>query len=126
MTNKATALSHSETRVLEMIPRGMYQAKPVSEIADVLEMDVRSVHGVIADLCIKYYIPIVSTRSAERKGVFIAVTEEEKLRALAEFESQVQENQKRINAVKKANVKEWQQNIVYHYQTELLSQKLSK
>lgn len=107
MSKQESTLRPVEEGVLRLLPIGADRAIPASEIASLVGIETRAVHSIIADLCIEHGVPIVSTRSGERKGVFIAASEEEKHRALAEFESQVHENMKRINAVKRASVERW-------------------
>ncbi|SEQ46247.1 hypothetical protein SAMN04488558_1122 [Ignavigranum ruoffiae] len=65
-------------RMLGILPKGMNNVKPLSYIANTLNIDFRQANALINELSIKYGIPIGSIRYGERPGVFIPLNNDEK------------------------------------------------
>lgn len=105
MENKIQ-LNRNQRRVLNMVPSGGGNPIPISEIASTLGMSKRTVASLINQLTLKG-IPIGSLRQAERNGVFIPLSNEERKAGLMPIRSQTADMAKRIEMVEHASLNDW-------------------
>lgn len=91
--------------VLDQIPYGSEKPAKVSDISKVINLTERDIHAVINVLTRKG-IPVCSIRSGESKGIFIPVTEQERIEGLLALQNQVADMANRIENVQKADL-EW-------------------
>lgn len=101
-----TKLTAKEKRVLGVLGLGKSQARNVSDLSKVTEMDTRTFNDIIFRLALKG-IPIVSNRTGENRGVYIAETEEEKIEGLQFLKAQIKNMTKRVQAVQASNPLTW-------------------
>ena len=99
-------LNRNQKRVLSLIPTGMDRPVLVTEISNILGLDKRSVARLINQLT-RLGVPIGSLRQADRNGVFIPLTEEERIAGLTPIKSQTADMAKRINLVEHASLSGW-------------------
>lgn len=99
-----------EKAVLELIPRGIERKIAISELVSLVGIDERSMYTIINNLR-KKGVPICAKRSGENRGYYVATNEEEKERGLASYKSQVKDMRELINAIEKADISNWMENI---------------
>ncbi|MGF2142051.1 hypothetical protein ACQUD9_05210 [Vagococcus fluvialis] len=115
MTKKE--LSVIETAVLSMIPRGTGKKVTLNDICQLTSLSLREVQSVINCLVFKYKIPIVANRGSG--GVFIPLTDEQRLEGLKGIKNQVIDLTKRIELVEASDLDNWDKPLKRNYQEAL-------
>ncbi|MFW3653472.1 hypothetical protein [Vagococcus fluvialis] len=115
MKRKLTVI---ESSVLEFIPRGMSNRKNLTDISKLIDLDVRSIQGVINRL-ISYGVPIVASRSHNKSGVYIATSQEEVVSGVKSIKSQIEEMKIRVYNVENADLDKWPSLVETSHQVKL-------
>ncbi|MRI80715.1 hypothetical protein GIY11_01535 [Aerococcaceae bacterium DSM 109653] len=97
-------MNYMQKRLFGLIPRGDERLVTLADLANILEIDVRSVQLMVNQLVIKFGIPICSYRDKFRSGLFIAITDEQRLDGLITFKEQVKNMNMRIGSVENADL----------------------
>lgn len=96
-------MTDNQRNVLSLIPAGADNPIPVKTISNIAELEVRTVNEIIHSLTVQFNIPICATRS-EPNGVFIALTENEKIIGTQSIKNQANTQLKRVESVLKADI----------------------
>lgn len=109
-----TKLSTTESKVLDMLPRGAERPIQARELMKLTGLSNRGLYIVINGLITKAGVPIVSIRTGEpeQRGFYIATNEEDRSTGLVSITQQTQDMTRRIKAVREADLYGWQQNII--------------
>lgn len=113
-------LSVIETAVLELIPRGREKRITLENIMKAIDLDKRTLQAVISRLVFSYGIPICATREKfDGSGIYIPLTNKERIEGLISIKAQTQSMTDRIAIVESANLKTWNKDLTYNYQSQL-------
>lgn len=99
-------LSENYLKVLRLIPVGKTRPRPTKEIADLLNLDVRSVREIVRNLIIKHNIAICGSRETNTAGYYIPSNDTERIEGIRALDRQNQEELKRIKALMYADLQE--------------------
>ncbi|MEG0285296.1 MAG: hypothetical protein RR494_04495 [Vagococcus sp.] len=113
-------LSVIETAVLELIPRGREKRITLKDMMKAIDLDERTLQAVISRLVFSYGIPICATREKFiGSGIYIPLTEKERIEGLISIKAQTQSMTDRIEIVESADLKNWNKGLTYNYQEKL-------
>ena len=98
-------LPQNYEQVLRLIPLGMARPIPNKEIQSVTGLSERLIRDIVKNLITQYKIPIGAVRG-DISGYFIPTDTEERFLGLVELDKQVREEQKRIEILMYADLKE--------------------
>jgi len=112
MDKSKIELTIIQAAVLEWIPRGGEHPVRLADLSKRIGLNTREIHSVINSLA-KSGIPIVSHRSGETAGIFIAVNEAERMSGLLPMQSQVKDMAERIAAVEGADLERWAESVSF-------------
>lgn len=104
MTKELNEMTDSQKRVFMLLPIGLDKLISKQEIEDILELDERTIMGIIEILILKYNIPIGSFRNSDNFGYFIATNEKEKDIGTYSLTQQINTMKKRAERVKNADL----------------------
>lgn len=95
-------------KLIEALPRGINNAKPVSYIAKLLKVDLRTVQAYKAIAIRDYGIPIGSRRDSHNGGLFIIENDEERTSVLKVSSSQITSEVLIQNALTQIDLNSWE------------------
>lgn len=105
-------LTKEETLLLCFIPRGIEKPISIKELTTLCNMDKRKIHKVVNRLT-SLGAPICSIRLMNNSsGLFIPLTEEQRVRGLTALKSQASDMCKRVSNVEKADLSNWGQDFI--------------
>lgn len=118
-----TKLSSLETKVLNLIPKGMDNRKNLKDISLLVHVNgkplsIRRTQDIINSLT-NYGIPICSSRSHDKSGVYIAETKDEVILGVRSLKKQADEMKIRAKNVENADLDNWPLMIDKTYQVQL-------
>lgn len=93
--------------VLAAIPVGADVKATISDIAKLTNLNKRQVSEIIFNLRVKFAIPIVSSRSLNDGGVFIAVNEDQRKMGLEAYNKQMNSMAKSYEILSKCDLNSW-------------------
>ncbi|URZ87210.1 DNA replication protein [Floricoccus penangensis] len=107
---KIKQLSELETRVLDLIPRGIDNPISTNDLETLSKIDKRTIYAIL-DRLRRYKVPVCAIRTGAKKGVYIATTDEEKKRGTEAYIKQAREMQRSVRALNTADVDNWEQGV---------------
>lgn len=110
MAKETKKLSKREQTVLDYIPLGIENKIKVRQIAELAGMDDRTIYIIIESLVHRHKIPVVASRNEHDNGIYIPMSDRERIEGLQALKSQAKTISKRIDTVEKADL-----NTVYKY-----------
>lgn len=96
-------MTDNELQILRLIPVGSDRPRHTSEIAKLTGFDVRTIRDIVRRLIIRHGVAICGNRADG--GLFIPANDTERLRGIVALDRQVDEEQKRIRALMRADLK---------------------
>ena len=106
-TNKLTV---NETKVLDILPRGIDRPITMTEISKLTELEPRVLYSII-DRLRRHGVPVGGLRSEEKNGYYIATTEAEKMIGASSYASQVNSMSETVANLLASDVSDWEQSI---------------
>ena len=106
----ANNLSIIEQNVLSLIPRGKDNRKTLQVISEAIDLTPREIQSVINTLITNHHIPIVATRS-KKSGVYIPLTQDERVEGLQSLKKQTSDQLKRIAIVESIDLDNWRSRV---------------
>lgn len=103
-----TNLSIIEQTVLSLIPRGKENRKTLKVISAYIDLKPRELQSVINGLISNHHIPIVAIRKG---GIYIPLSESERVDGLQGLKNQTQDQLKRIAIVESVDLENWQNKV---------------
>lgn len=105
-------LSIIEQAVLQLIPLGNERKISIREIETLIDLDERSIYGIINGLR-KKGVPICAQRNGDPKerGYYVATNETERSDGLAAYKSQVRDMQQLIKDIEGASLETWREDL---------------
>ncbi|MCO7150477.1 hypothetical protein P7H42_03720 [Vagococcus lutrae] len=97
-------LSIIEQNVLSLIPRGKANRKTLQVISGAIDLTPREIQSVINTLITNHHIPIVAIRKG---GVYIPLSEDERVDGLQGLKNQTSDQLKRIAIVESIDLDSW-------------------
>lgn len=97
----------TEAQVISLIPKGEDRKVTMTDLARLAALDTRTVQNLISSSK-KKGVPILSSREAGNSGYYIATTESERQRGLANLRHQIKEISAGIEGVEGADLDSWQ------------------
>ncbi|WP_125588373.1 DNA replication protein [Companilactobacillus jidongensis] len=111
-------LSSDESKILSLIPNGIDGRATTVDISTITGMSVRRIRLVVSDL-IKKGVPIVSERSQDSKGLYIATTDYERSLGLASFSNQINDMERRKLKLQQIDLNNWRSNFCFEDELKL-------
>lgn len=97
-------LDQDEQRLMDLLPKGMEQPRPLKELIKLTGWSNRRVRGVINRLIVVHQKPIGAQYDRPNNGYFIITNDKERNIALAPLTSQIAEMTKRAQAISNAEL----------------------
>lgn len=111
-------LSSDEAKVLSLIPNGSDGRVTTNDIENITGMSVRRIRSIVSRL-IQKGVPIVSERSQDSKGLYIATNDYERSLGLASFSNQISDMERRKLKLQQINLKTWRNNFCFEDELQL-------
>lgn len=102
-------LSIIEENVLSLIPRGKDNKKTLQIMSESIDLTPRELQAIINGLIFNHRIPIVAIRQG---GVYIPLSENERIEGLQGLKNQTNDQLKRINIVESIDLDNWHKTVL--------------
>ncbi|PWT49611.1 hypothetical protein DKZ32_07625 [Limosilactobacillus reuteri] len=96
-------LDQEEKKILQLLPKGIAQPKPLKELVKLSGLKEREVRGIIYRLIVLHHVPI-GAQYNRPNGYYIITNNEEHQQALAPLTSQIAMMSKRAEALSNAEL----------------------
>ena len=96
-------LDQDEKKILQLLPKGIVQPKPLKELAKLSGLKDREVRGIIYRLIVLHHVPI-GAQYNRPNGYYIITNDKERQQALAPLTSQIAMMSKRAQAISNADL----------------------
>lgn len=96
-------LDQEEKKILQLLPKGIAQPKPLKELVKLSGLKEREVRGIIYRLIVLHHVPI-GAQYNRPNGYYIITNNEELQQALAPLTSQIAMMSKRAEALSNAEL----------------------
>ncbi|WP_323063064.1 hypothetical protein [Limosilactobacillus reuteri] len=91
-------LDQDEKKILQLLPKGIAQPKPLKELVKLSGLKEREVRGIIYRLIVLHHVPI-GAQYNRPNGYYIITNDKERQQALAPLTSQIAMMSKRAEAL---------------------------
>ena len=91
-------LDQDEKKILQLLPKGIAQPKPLKELVKLSVLKEREVRGIIYRLIVLHHVPI-GAQYNRPNGYYIITNDKERQQALAPLTSQIAMMSKRAEAL---------------------------
>ena len=98
-------LDKEEKKILQLLPKGIAQPKPLKELVKLSGLKDREVRGIIYRLIVLHHVPI-GAQYNRPNGYYIITNNEERTTALAPLTSQIMMMTKRAQVISNAELEE--------------------
>lgn len=96
-------LDQEEKKILQLLPKGIAQPKPLKELVKLSGLKEREVRGIIYRLIVLHHVPI-GAQYNRPNGYYIITNDKERQQALAPLTSQIAMMSKRAQAISNADL----------------------
>lgn len=96
-------LDQDEKKILQLLPKGIAQPKPLKELVKFSGLKDREVRGIIYRLIVLHHVPI-GAQYNRPNGYYIITNDKERQQALAPLTSQIAMMSKRAQAISNADL----------------------
>ena len=96
-------LDQDEKKILQLLPKGIAQPKPLKELVKLSGLKDREVRGIIYRLIVLHHVPI-GAQYNRPNGYYIITNDKERQQALAPLTSQIAMMSKRAQAISNADL----------------------
>ncbi|WP_323067633.1 hypothetical protein [Limosilactobacillus reuteri] len=96
-------LDQEEKKILQLLPKGIAQPKPLKELVKLSGLKEREVRGIIYRLIVLHHVPI-GAQYNRPNGYYIITNDKERQQALAPLTSQIAMMSKRAEALSNADL----------------------
>lgn len=96
-------LDQDEKKILQLLPKGIAQPKPLKELVKLSGLKEREVRGIIYRLIVLHHVPI-GAQYNRPNGYYIITNDKERQQALAPLTSQIAMMSKRAEALSNADL----------------------
>ena len=96
-------LDQDEKKILQLLPKGIVQPKPLKELVKLSGLKDREVRGIIYRLIVLHHVPI-GAQYNRPNGYYIITNDKERQQALAPLTSQIAMMSKRAQAISNADL----------------------
>ncbi|PWT35174.1 hypothetical protein DKZ22_07395 [Limosilactobacillus reuteri] len=96
-------LDQDEKKILQLLPKGIAQPKPLKELVKLSGLKEREVRGIIYRLIVLHHVPI-GAQYNRPNGYYIITNNKERQQALAPLTSQITMMSKRAQAISNADL----------------------
>ena len=96
-------LDKEEQQLLDLLPKGIAQPKPLKELVKLSGLKDREVRGIIYRLIVLHHVPI-GAQYNRPNGYYIITNDKERQQALAPLTSQIAMMSKRAQAISNADL----------------------
>ena len=96
-------LDKEEKKILQLLPKGIAQPKPLKELVKLSGLKDREVRGIIYRLIVLHHVPI-GAQYNRPNGYYIITNNKERQQALAPLTSQITMMSKRAEIISKAEL----------------------
>lgn len=96
-------LDQEEKKILQLLPKGIAQPKPLKELVKLSGLKEREVRGIIYRLIVLHHVPI-GAQYNRPNGYYIITNDKERQQALAPLTSQIAMMSKRAEALSNAEL----------------------
>ena len=96
-------LDKEEQQLLDLLPKGIAQPKPLKELVKLSGLKEREVRGIIYRLIVLHHVPI-GAQYNRPNGYYIITNDKERQQALAPLTSQIAMMSKRAQAISNAEL----------------------
>ena len=96
-------LDQEEKKILQLLPKGIAQPKPLKELVKFSGLKDREVRGIIYRLIVLHHVPI-GAQYNRPNGYYIITNDKERQQALAPLTSQITMMSKRAQAISNADL----------------------
>ena len=96
-------LDKEEKKILQLLPKGIVQPKPLKDLVKLSGLKDREVRGIIYRLIVLHHVPI-GAQYNHPNGYYIITNDKERQQALAPLTSQIAMMSKRAQAISNAEL----------------------
>ncbi|WP_302500077.1 hypothetical protein [Limosilactobacillus reuteri] len=96
-------LDQEEKKILQLLPKGIAQPKPLKELVKLSGLKEREVRGIIYRLIVLHHVPI-GAQYNRPNGYYIITNNDERQQALAPLTSQITMMSKRAEIISSAEL----------------------